>query len=242
MTLSGPASVDHKANPTDQQRQPVERSAAASVGLLPLQSEFADQDGNLRCLRHANANTMAVSISGSGTIYFGRHDCTFRTRTFLSGGTRRIQASCSEVIANAITFNGNATLTRRVVLLTTIAYTQVVAFGAMMRKLDQRGVAAFEFCIVAVPFFTLIFAIFDLGRYAITMQSLRALANAGARAVMVPCELPRLATRMPNCQDNPASCSGDPLPSDTAKQAVAPFLLLRRSDAHTERVDGRPRR
>ena len=34
----------------------------------------------------------------------------------------------------------------------------------MMRKLDQRGVAALEFCLVAVPLFTLMFAIFDLGR------------------------------------------------------------------------------
>ena len=49
----------------------------------------------------------------------------------------------------------------------------------MMRKLDQRGVAALEFCLVAVPLFTLMFVIFDLGRYAITMQSLRMLANAG---------------------------------------------------------------
>ena len=57
----------------------------------------------------------------------------------------------------------------------------------MMRKLDQRGVAALEFCLVAVPLFTLMFAIFDLGRYAITMQSLRMLANAGARAVMINC-------------------------------------------------------
>ena len=55
----------------------------------------------------------------------------------------------------------------------------------MMRKLDQRGVAALEFCLVAVPLFILMFAIFDLGRYAITMQSLRMLANAGARAVMI---------------------------------------------------------
>jgi Flp pilus assembly protein TadG len=36
----------------------------------------------------------------------------------------------------------------------------------MMRKLDERGVAALEFCLVAVPLFTLMFAIFDLGRYA----------------------------------------------------------------------------
>jgi Flp pilus assembly protein TadG len=51
-----------------------------------------------------------------------------------------------------------------------------------MRKRGCRaGPIPFEFCLVAVPLFTLMFAIFDLGRYAITMmQSLRALANAGA--------------------------------------------------------------
>jgi hypothetical protein len=85
----------------------------------------------------------------------------------------------------------------------------------MMRKLDQRGVAALEFCLVAVPLFTLMFAIFDLGRYAITMQSLRMLANAGARAVMICYDVPNKTY---------AGCTGDPLPSDATKQAVAPFL------------------
>jgi Flp pilus assembly protein TadG len=89
-----------------------------------------------------------------------------------------------------------------------------------MRKLDQRGVAALEFCLVAVPFFTLMFAIFDLGRYAITQQSLRALADAGARTWMIN-----------NCYVNSVmnkttpTCSGDPLPSAAAKKAVAPFLF-----------------
>ena len=88
-----------------------------------------------------------------------------------------------------------------------------------MRKLDQRGVAAFEFCLVAVPLFTLMFVIFDLGRYAITAQSLRTLANAGARAMMINCYTPAVM------QHNlPTGCSGDPLPSDAAKQAVAPLL------------------
>ena len=85
----------------------------------------------------------------------------------------------------------------------------------MMRKLDRRGVAALEFCLVAVPLFTLMFAIFDLGRYAITMQSLRMLANAGARAVMICYDVPNKTY---------TGCTGDPLPSDAAKQAVAPFL------------------
>jgi Flp pilus assembly protein TadG len=90
-----------------------------------------------------------------------------------------------------------------------------------MRKLDQRGMAAFEFCLVAVPLFMLMFAIFDLGRYAITMQSLRTLANAGARATMAgiaPCY-----TTAAIAKTTP-TCSGDPLPSDAAKHAVAPFL------------------
>ena len=84
----------------------------------------------------------------------------------------------------------------------------------MMRKLDKRGVAALDFCLVAVPLFTLMFAIFDLGRYAITMQSLRMLANAGARAVMICYDVPNKTY---------AGCTGDPL-SNAAKQAIAPFL------------------
>ena len=84
----------------------------------------------------------------------------------------------------------------------------------MMRKLDKRGVAALEFCLVALPLFIMMFAIFDLGRYAITMQSLRMLANAGARAVMISYD----ATN-----NTYTGCTGDPL-SNAAKQAVAPFL------------------
>jgi hypothetical protein len=87
-----------------------------------------------------------------------------------------------------------------------------------MRKLDERGVAAFEFCLVAVAFFTLMFVIFDLGRYVITMQSLRALANAGARAIMIDCYTNAAIKKV-----SPTDCGGDPL-SDDAKKAVAPFL------------------
>jgi TadE-like protein len=88
----------------------------------------------------------------------------------------------------------------------------------MMRKLDERGVAALEFCLVAVPLFTLWLAIFDLGRYAITMQSLRALANAGARSNMINCYTPAVIGNT-----SPSSCTGDYL-SVAQKQAVAPFL------------------
>src|SRR5262245_40421768 len=88
----------------------------------------------------------------------------------------------------------------------------------MMRKLDQRGVAALEFCLVAVPLFTLMFAVLDLGRYAITMQSLRALANAEARANMINCYTPAVIRKT-----SPSSCTGEYL-SDAQKQTVAPFL------------------
>jgi Flp pilus assembly protein TadG len=88
----------------------------------------------------------------------------------------------------------------------------------MMRKLDQRGVAALEFCLVAVPLFTLMFAIFDLGRYAITMQSLHMLANAEARANMIYCYTPAKAIN----NTSPSTCTGDYL-SDAQKQTVAPF-------------------
>ncbi|MGY3492304.1 TadE/TadG family type IV pilus assembly protein [Bradyrhizobium sp. USDA 4502] len=90
-----------------------------------------------------------------------------------------------------------------------------------MRKLDQRGVAAFEFCMLAVPLFTLMFVIIDLGRYAITMQSLRALANAGARAAMIQCYTPAVIGTSANT--SPSACTGDYL-TLAEKQAIAPFL------------------
>jgi TadE-like protein len=87
----------------------------------------------------------------------------------------------------------------------------------MMRKLDQCGVAALEFCLVGGFLFTLMFAIFDFGRYAITMQSLRMLANASARANMINCYTPAVIGNT-----SPSSCTGDYL-SAAQKQAVAPF-------------------
>jgi len=90
-----------------------------------------------------------------------------------------------------------------------------------MRKLDQRGVAALEFCLVAVALFTLMFAILDFGRYVLTMQSLRALSDAGARAIMITCYSNAVIAKT-----TPSSCGGDPLPTNAAKQAVAPFLFM----------------
>ncbi|WP_342722778.1 TadE family protein [Bradyrhizobium sp. B097] len=87
-----------------------------------------------------------------------------------------------------------------------------------MKGLDQRGAAAFEFCLVAVPLFTLIFAIFDFGRYTITMQSLRILADAAARANMITCYSPAVLA-----SNSPSTCTGDYL-TTTQKQTTAPFL------------------
>src|SRR5688500_18486370 len=76
--------------------------------------------------------------------------------------------------------------------------------GAVMRRLDQRGGVAFEFCLFAVVLFTFFVAIFDLGRYAITMQSLRALASEGARATMIKCYTPAVTGVIANT--SPSSC------------------------------------
>ncbi|WP_229184763.1 TadE/TadG family type IV pilus assembly protein [Bradyrhizobium oropedii] len=87
-----------------------------------------------------------------------------------------------------------------------------------MKKLDQRGVAALEFCLIAVPLFTLIFAIFDFGRYAIAMQSLRTLATSSARAITVAdCYVnAELTKTTPNCPSDPLTTA--------QKQDIAPFL------------------
>jgi hypothetical protein len=81
--------------------------------------------------------------------------------------------------------------------------------------------AAWEFCLVAFAFFPTLFTIIDLGRYTITLQSLRALADAGARAAMInPCYFDAAVKTV-----STPYCSGDPLPSATDKKAAAPFLF-----------------
>lgn len=99
-----------------------------------------------------------------------------------------------------------------------------------MRKLDNRGMASFELVLVFVPLFTLIFAIFDLARYAITMQSLRTLSGAGARAMMIQCYTPAVTGLAPGT--SPSGCTGDYL-SAAQKQAAAPFLYRNGSSSPT---------
>ena len=120
------------------------------------------------------------NINLTGNIYAPTAAVTFQGNPTLNLSNGK---KCGELVAASIAFNGNATFDDTgCPRQATLPNRTVCAVGAMMRKLDQRGVAALEFCLVAVPLFTLMFVIFDLGRYAITMQSLRMLANAGARA------------------------------------------------------------
>lgn len=98
-----------------------------------------------------------------------------------------------------------------------------------MRRLDQRGVAALEFCLVAVPLFILMFVIFDFGRYAITMQSLRKLANAGARATMINCYTPAAIAKT-----SASACTDiNTYFPDPQRQNAAPFLYSNGSSSPT---------
>jgi Flp pilus assembly protein TadG len=88
-----------------------------------------------------------------------------------------------------------------------------------MQRLDRRGTAALEFCLVGAAFFLLLFAVIELGRYAITVQSLRTLAGAGARAIMMDaCYVNNVLKKQ-----TPTGCPTDPLP--TTKADIAPFLF-----------------
>jgi hypothetical protein len=94
--------------------------------------------------------------------------------------------------------------------------------AVVMKRLDNRGVAALEFVLVAVPWFILMYPIFDLGRYAITMQSLRSLASAEAREMMIQCYTSQVInSQLPTkCGDS----THQDYMSDSDKQTYAPFL------------------
>jgi Flp pilus assembly protein TadG len=84
---------------------------------------------------------------------------------------------------------------------------------------DQRGTTTLEFGLIAIPFFLVLFGIFDLGFYGITVYSLQTLANETARGVIINC----YSTDLINSQ-SPAGCTADPYPTAAQKQAIAPFL------------------
>jgi Flp pilus assembly protein TadG len=87
---------------------------------------------------------------------------------------------------------------------------------------NRRGATAMEFALIAIPVMITLFAIFDFGRYAITLHSLRTLASEAARATMINCYTQDVITRQ-----SAASCTAAAtyLP-DAQRQLIAPFLYL----------------
>ena len=129
-----------------------------------------------------NKSKNAVTVNGGGTVNWVAR-CT--SPTSMLHGAERLQVAnttCSMVIANTLTIGGNAYiehgwLCSEAPLLR--PKSSLWCNDEKARSARRRGAGILP-CRRA--FFTLMFAIFDLGRYAITMQSLRTLANAGARA------------------------------------------------------------
>jgi Flp pilus assembly protein TadG len=81
---------------------------------------------------------------------------------------------------------------------------------------DRSGTTAMEFGLIAVPICLIFFAIFDLGRYALTIHSLMDIADETARRQII-CYSPWIAKN--NVAG--ATCPSDPV---TNKTTIAPFL------------------
>ncbi|UVO39426.1 pilus assembly protein TadG [Bradyrhizobium arachidis] len=101
--------------------------ATVSLSAPATNSFSSDLNGVLIDDQAPNKSKNAVSISGSGTValggalYFPNVDVTW-------GGTiQNTNTTCTEVIANTITINGNAYLSTQNCAPGTIAHTQVVA-------------------------------------------------------------------------------------------------------------------
>ena len=145
--------------------------------------------------------------------------CTFQMSMF-HGERQKIIPSCSNGVGQLLLISGNAYMSTNNCAPATIAKTEVVALWAGMGKLDQRGVAALEFCLVAVPFFILMSP--SILGHAINMQSLRMLANAGARAkTTIKCYTPAVTINTP-----PSGCTDIDtyFPEDPQRLNTAPFL------------------
>ena len=105
----------------------------------------------------------------------------------------------------------------------------ICAAGAMMRKLDKRGVAALEFFLVVVPLVHIDVRHLRSRTLCNHQQSLNALANAGARAVMINCYTP-------DVMQNVALWLHRRPPVDRcSKQNAGAVPVFRRSHADTQR-------
>jgi hypothetical protein len=52
---------------------------------------------------------------------------------------------------------------------------------------SRAGTASLEFALVAIPFFSMVIAGADLGRYFLTQHELRTVTSAAARSMLVSC-------------------------------------------------------
>ena len=77
--------------------------------------------------QNANPNKIAVSITGGGTSTFGGALYFPNANVSWGGTAQNINTTCTEVIANTLTINGNAYLSTDNCAPGTIAFTQVVA-------------------------------------------------------------------------------------------------------------------
>lgn len=87
--------------------------------------------------------------------------------------------------------------------------------GSTRWRLGTAGISSLEFVVVASVFFTLMFAVMDLGRFFLTKSSLNSLVAGAARSAMID-----------SVQSNCATYCGAPL-SGTALQTLAaptPFI------------------
>ena len=166
-------------------------------------------------------------MGGSGVFYLPNAN----PLNFQGNPTASV-STCTEVIAASIQFSGTPNFDNSGCSNNIKLKSPACSIGAMMKKLDQRGVAAFEFCLVAVPLFISMFAIFDLGRYAITMHSLHALANAGAREWMM-CYRHSVLQSQPD-----TGCFGDALPNSCRARRLPRSFIMAGVDAYTERGSG----
>src|ERR1700755_371334 len=81
-------------------------------------------------------------------------------------------------------------------------------------------------CLIAIPFFSLVFAIFDVSRYAITAHSLQTLASMAARQVVINCTSWEITNHHPPyCSAAGAAAVGSDPYTSAQKLAIAPYLF-----------------
>ena len=93
---------------------------------------------------------------------------------------------------------------------------------------DRRGATAFETTLILIPLFTIILAIFDLSRYALTWYSVSNLADEASRQQII-CYSPLIAGK-----EKTVACASDPLSTAEKKIARSGLVLgYAAADSHS---------